>query len=429
MDIFIEISRMGIMNNAVKISFDKLRDRMFSYEFMIKSRVRPEYFTRKSPLDFKTMMLQTMKLVKKSMQIEINNLFDELNKETVVSKQAFSKARQKIRWEAFKELYEETVDTAFKCDEIKYFKGKYRLLAVDGATVPLESTKDLIEHFGCSGGSKTACTARVSVLQDVYYGILYDAVMSSYRVGERKLAIQHLEKLKTLDDRENIVMFDRGYVSNELIANCFELGHFFVMRIKSRWHENLIEKAQTGDWVSIKHDGAEHQVRVIKLTLPNGNTQVLFSNIDFLDISDFGELYALRWTIETRYDVIKNIIQLENTSGLTVTSILQDFFACMTIANLLAFTKLGADEVIAKNNKGKNLKREYQASNTMIIGALRQYFVRIIITDNPLQRRYYADKFFDFVTRFSDVVQPHRSYPRINKTERRHFPLRKKSVM
>ena len=110
-------------------------------------------------------------------------------------------------------------------------------------------------------------------------------------------------------------------------------------------------------------------------------------------------------------------------------SVLQDFFACMTIANLLAFAKLEADANINETNEGKGLKREYQASNTMLMGMLRMYFVRMIVSDDDSVRERYADIFFGVIERFSDVRQDHRSYPRVDKTSRYNFPMRKKSVL
>lgn len=418
------------MGTPTREIIEKVRGKVSSYEFKIDSRTKKEHFTRESPLNFETIMMFTLKLVKKSMQIEINEYFDETGKESFVTKQAFSKARQKIRWEAFEELFKITVETGKEADQLRYYNGKYRLLAVDGTTVALESKAELIEYFGCSGGSKTAATARVSVLQDVYSGVLYDAIMGSCREGERRMAARHLKRLSDLDDRENIVVFDRGYVSDELIAGCCDMGHYFVMRIRDRWHEKLVKKAASGDIVTIHHRNKVYPVKIIKLTLPNGTEEVLFSNIDFLETSDFGKIYALRWTVETKYDTIKNIIQLENTSGLTAASVLQDFFACMTIANMLAFAKLEADEKINKANADKGLKREYQASNTMLMGTLRMYFTRMVVADDDEVRDYYADIFFGVIERFSDVKQDHgRSYPRINKTQRRKYPLRKKSVL
>ena len=418
------------MNRLTRGAIEILRAKLNSLDYKRRSRKSKRNFTRKSRLDFKTMLTMIMRLVKRSMQIELNEVFDELEKETMVSKQAFSQARKKIRPEAIQELYEDTVQSAVESDELRYFKDEYRVLAADGTTVPLENNKELTEHFGYSGGSETACTGRVSVLQDVYHGILYDAIMSPYNEGERMLAMRHIKKLDELDDRENIILFDRGYVSKELIAECCELGHYFVMRIRDRWHTKLIESTKSGEWASIKHDKKEYRVRIIKIILENGDQEVLFTNIDFLDVNDFYDLYGLRWTVETRYDTIKNIIQLENTSGLTVDSVLQDFWACMAVSNILAFVKVGADDVIRLQNEGKNLTRQYHASNAIIMGTLRRYFVRMVVLDDDQIRDEYAKKFFDAIVRFSDVVQPKgRSFPRPKKRKRSNFSLRKKSVL
>jgi len=418
------------MNQLTRKAIEILRGKINSLEYKNRSRKSKRNFKRKSPLDFKTVMTMIMRLVKRSMQIELNEVFEEMEKETLVSKQAFSQARKKIRHEAIQELYDDTVQNAVESDELRYFKDKYRVLAADGTTVPLENNKELAEYFGCSGGSETACTGRVSVLQDVYHGILYDAIMSPYNEGERMLAMRHMKKLDRLDDRENIVLFDRGYVSKELIAECCELGHYFVMRIRDGWHAKLIESTKSGEWSLIKHDKKEYPVRIIKVILENGDQQVLFTNIDFLDVNEFYELYGLRWTVETRYDTIKNIIQLENMSGLTVNSVLQDFWACMAVSNILAFAKVGADEAIRRNHKDKNLTRRYQASNAIILGMLRSYFVRMVVFDDDQVRQDYAHKFFDAIVRFSDVVQPKgRSFPRSNKRNRSIFSLCKKSVL
>ena len=259
--------------------------------------------------------------------------------------------------------------------------------------------------------------------------MLYDAIIDSYREGERKMALRHLKRLSEFDDMENIILWDRGYVSEDLIAQCCEQGHYFVMRIRDDWHKKLADDTRSGEWGTIKKNGKAYPVRVIKLTLPNGNSETLFSNIDFIETEEFGELYALRWTVETKYDIIKNLIQIENASGMSVISILQDFWACMTIANIMAFAKLEADAKINKNNEGKELKREYQANNAIILGMLRRYFVRMIVADDDKTRDFYAAKFFNSIERFSDVVQEHRSYQRINKSQRRKFPPRKKSVL
>jgi IS4 transposase len=48
----------------------------------------------------------------------------------------------------------------------------------------------------------------------------------------------------------------------------------------------------------------------------------------------FSEIYHLRWGVETRYALLKTRLELENFSGKTVTSVLQDFYATLYLTSL-----------------------------------------------------------------------------------------------
>lgn len=70
-------------------------------------------------------------------------------------------------------------------------------------------------------------------------------------------------------------------------------------------------------------------------------------------------LYFKRWPIETKYNTMKNKLEIENFSGRTLISVQQDFYATMYISNLVAITKIMSDEEIKKWTKDKELKYEY----------------------------------------------------------------------
>jgi hypothetical protein len=48
----------------------------------------------------------------------------------------------------------------------------------------------------------------------------------------------------------------------------------------------------------------------------------------------FEALYFIRWRVGVFYDRIKNILMLENFSGLTPHAILQDFYCALLICNI-----------------------------------------------------------------------------------------------
>ena len=83
----------------------------------------------------------------------------------------------------------------------------------------------------------------------------------------------------------------------------------------------------------------EFRVITIKSKSPDGESETedyLVTNVldDQYQIQDFVELYHLRWGIETKYNDLKNKLQIENFTGITPVAIRQDFFATLYLVNL-----------------------------------------------------------------------------------------------
>jgi len=78
------------------------------------------------------------------------------------------------------------------------------------------------------------------------------------------------------------------------------------------------------------------KIRFVQVILDNGTVEVLCTNItdnERLKTSEFKELYALRWGIETYFDLIKNRLSLENFTGQSALAVKQDFFATIFLTN------------------------------------------------------------------------------------------------
>jgi len=125
-------------------------------------------------------------------------------------------------------------------------------------------------------------------------------------------------------------------------------------------------------FVEISHEKKIYKVRVIKFPLPSGEIEMLITDLsaEIVDKDEFQELYFKRWPIETSYDIIKTKLQLENFTGKTVLSVLQDFYACMYLSNMVTFAKCITDDEIQKDNAGKTLKNEYKTNTNILIGKL-----------------------------------------------------------
>lgn len=422
------------MKKNYSTAVKKITELLYSIEFLHRSRLNEKNFTRNRSLNFISATSIILNLCRKSLQTELYNFFDKIkNGAKPVSKQAFSKARQNILPEAFMELYQVTVSEA-RQSELSTYQG-YHVYAVDGSTVALENEPELLEYFHCSGSAGNACTARISFLQDCLNGVIMDAQISDYKIGERKLAQKHIDALKSMGINKDILLFDRGYVSDDLLNNMLKDNLYFVMRIRDRWHEKEIASTKSGDFTNIILDKKEQKIRIIKVPMKklteNGveteEYEILFTNIDFLDIDQLFKLYGLRWGVETSYNTVKEKLQLENFSGKTVVSVLQDFFATVTIANMATFYKIEADETIEDQDKDKDNKYKYQANLNIIIGILRDRLIEAVLEQNKRKQQKMLKKLFDDITRFKTPIRPDRNVPRKSPRQGKNFFMRKKS--
>jgi IS4 transposase len=135
-----------------------------------------------------------------------------------------------------------------------------------------------------------------------------------------------------------LLLFDRWYPSAEFIAFLYDSGFHFVMRVRRKFNLEA-DAIKTQGWIRLKHNGKEYPVRVLKVMLPTGEIETLFTSLHQkqLPIRKAGELYFQRWGVETSYDFIKSTLELENFSSKTKVSVLQDFYATMYLANIISF--------------------------------------------------------------------------------------------
>jgi hypothetical protein len=98
--------------------------------FKRRSKKRETDFTRERKMGFKKLVYFMLSMIKESTQNALERYFAMNGEETFMSQQAFSEACQKIKWEAFLEMFDFTVATHYQINEIERWNG-YRLFAID----------------------------------------------------------------------------------------------------------------------------------------------------------------------------------------------------------------------------------------------------------------------------------------------------------
>ncbi len=176
-----------------------------------------------------------------------------------------------------------------------------------------------------------------------------DAVFTGISVGEREHANKLLSSEALINGKgyKNLILFDRGYPSRELIYELEDKGFFYLIRCTHSFLSCVNESPDGEHSVSDIHKGRTVSLRVIKDT-SGEEPHILVSNLfeEHQDMHYHQYLYHKRWSIETKYGELKTRVRLENFSGKNPQAIRQELYAALFISNLSALIKSSAENEI-----------------------------------------------------------------------------------
>ena len=346
------------------------------------------HFVRKRKLSLFQVIMYLLYTSKASMFQNLSRIREDLGNLDFpdISKQALSKARQFINPDLFKELYYLSVDLFYKQFPSRKLWNGYHLFAIDGSKIELPNSKSNFEFFGEMFGypdpSRRFTMGLGSIVYDVLDDYIVHASFQRYLASERSAALEHLHNLEDLNIYQNsVVIFDRGYYSEDMFRYCVEHQHPCLMRLKQNYN---IAKKCSGDIITVlpgnEKDGTEDiRIRVIEVILCDGTKEYLATNLFDSHISQqmFRELYFYRWPVETKYKELKSRLAIEEFSGATTTSVLQEFYINVLLSNLSSLIKNQVDEEIQITAKSTN-KYRYQANRAFIIGRVKTIVPKIL---------------------------------------------------
>jgi IS4 transposase len=364
--------------------------------FLRRHRRDEKSFTRHRKLPFNSVLTILLRKSVKSLQrvlIEWCRHADEF-----ISASALSQARQKFRYTAFIELLEECVVKPMYNDRgHKRYKG-HRLLAIDGSTLRLPTSKELIDAFGTvrymngrqAVGVDTV-ESKASVLYDVLNEIPLAGSIHPGRTNDIVAAQQHLENLGEGD----ILMADRGFISYAFFAQILAQNAHFIIRVRDntyeRYHHLLSNSTQNDVIVDIERSTyfsndtelpGSLRIRFVKIILGDGEVEILATSL--LDrkrypFKDFKKLYYKRWRIETFFQVIKSRLAVDNFTGRTVEAIKQDFFSTLFVSGLETILSAEVNAELA----AKNTRHQQQVNKAISFHAIKDSIILLMFDPPP----------------------------------------------
>ena len=380
-----------------------------SHETLNAARFSPRYFTRIRKMSFQDILCYLISGCKGTTQAVLNNFFHHTSKSEHMTQQALSKARSHFDHTPFLKAFYALRDEEYNYKKEENLKRLHGMLfiAIDGSIIPLPNYSELRSEFGALNGSPSA---RASIALDVINDRIVDASLSPLSVDERTLAKEHVEKIcKIISAKKIVFVFDRGYPSAELISYLMSNNTNCIMRVKRKFSES-VDRAGIGSTLLRIEEGIT--IRVIKLYLPSGEVETLITNLYKVSESRFKKLYFMRWPVETKYDLVKNKLELPNFTGYSKNIIYQDFWISMLLSNIASIAKAEADRNIGMRSSTKCKKYKYQANMNVVIASLRDRFAAAVFSKNPILRRIRVNKIIYEISCSAVPVRPDRDVSR-----------------
>lgn len=305
-------------------------------------------FKRKRKMSFSDIIMYTIGNTRSSLGLEAERFAKEL-KCGGITGAAICKARQKVKYTAFQELFEKTAEGS---PRNKKYHG-YNIIAVDGMKGELPRTPELTEKYRASKQSETPIFHAVSAF-DVLNEIFISSEFHFGGANERELAgniIDSVRESESYQNEQQIWVFDRGFPSLLLLQKLMKYGLKYVMRVstsflkevndfrKSKYVDRVIHVNYTNarkHTSRVKSDGVcEFDIRCVRILLPSGEEEILITNLERTDFKkrDIKKLYELRWGIETSFNYLKHAVFVEEFTTRTENGLKQDFYVSLLIYN------------------------------------------------------------------------------------------------
>ena len=407
---------------------------------------RPSAFSRRRKTDVAWLTHGILNNRGKTQKMELRNFLKLTRPGIAISAWGYTKARLKINPGAFVYLNDGYL-TDYYCEEnndMRDYKG-YLPVAIDGTDVHLPASAETRLLYGNANNASEypVVMASVSCAYDVCNDMIMDATLERYKRCGRDSARAHIRKITGAYPQRCIYLFDRGYPSTEFIMELLDQGLLFLMRLDAATFKRERAQLKVGDaWTDIILDQTRiHpyrgtaladkmrsvgtlRLRMTRIPLPDGSTETLLSNLPetVFSSAEVGELYRMRWRIETMYDAMKNKFQLENFSGKLRRLIEQDFYATIYLYNLVSDIRRDAETAMSLPRRKYGVK----SNQTMAIGIVKDGLIQMATARSGTMRGAIYHRIIAEIQAYIVPIRPDRHFPRNTSTRRTKHSINRK---
>ena len=344
-------------------------------------------FTRNRKIDFKTFIGITMNSGGCTMGKELLDYFDFNTAIPTVS--AYTQQRAKVLPEAFEYLFKSF--TAANSKTTHDYQG-LKLIACDGSNLsiaynPIDAETSRVSNQSGNSSNHLHLNAFYDIFNRIYLDVI---IQTDSEHNETRACVQMIER----SDQKNVILVaDRGYENYNIMAHADQKGWKYVIRVKDvnsngiasaldlpnkdsfdaditltftrkntkhtkesgyRW----MPQNQIFDYLPPKsEDTYTLKFRIARFKINDENYEVLVTNLDRYQFpsSSLKEIYKLRWGIETSFRELKYAIGLTSFHAKKVDYIKQEIFARLTLYNYCELITTHVIKSYSKKDKTKQV--------------------------------------------------------------------------
>lgn len=391
---------------------------------------------RKMPPDDLTFSMINRKGL--TLKLELRGYMNISHPGTQITKPGYLKQRMKLNPEAFVDLYQFHNRNFYSDPEAElYTVNGFLVLAADGSDINIPTTPETLATYGDATrkGYKPCAQIGLGCLYDALNRMILDARINKVKFDEMAVAEAQIAAVReTIGSHPFLVTLDRGYPSTPAFLRMIDNHIYFVARLKSTDYKaeqqamssddedvmiHLTEARRahykgTKDEAIIKSRDS-FMLRMVRVWLDEAHSEyeILATNLprDQFPADSFGEIYHLRWRIETAYQTLKDRLQMENFTGTKPVLLEQDIYSTIYVSNIAEDIARDIEQEQADHLKN-DYKHRMAVNRTLCIGLLKSDLIYILLEKDSQKQDALFQKLYDEISENIVPVRPDRHYHR-----------------
>ena len=421
--------------SRIFFDIDRIRSDRFA---AICRNGKPNVFVRnrKMPLDDLTFSMINRKGI--SLKLELRGYMNISHPGTQISNPGYLKQRMKLNPEAFVDLYQFHNRNFYSDPDAElYTMNGFLVLAADGSDVNIPTTPETIAVYGNASRNNTKLCAQIGLgcLYDALNRMILDAAINKPKFNEMAVAEAQIASVKeTIGDKPFLVTMDRGYPGIPAFLRMIDSQTYFVVRLKSsdfKAEQQALAADDEDVSIQLTKSRRKHymgtadeaivmsrdsfHLRMVRVWLNEDRTEyeILATNLsrDQFPAECFGELYHLRWRLETAYQVLKDRLQMENFTGTKPVLLEQDIYSTIYVSNIAEDIARDIEQEQADHLRN-DYKHRMAVNRSLCIGLLKNDLIYILLEKDRQKQTELFQQIYDEISKNIVPVRPDRHYKR-----------------